>query len=292
MGQPQPAARPERIADVLAAARRRLAAAPFGPSSREAILLLSRVLDVSEAAVLAHGEAPLASASAERFAALLARRLEGEPMAYLLGEREFYGRVFAVDARVLIPRPETEHLIAAALELALPAEPWILDVGTGSGAIAVTLALELRGAQVVAGDRSAGALAVAAHNARGHRVADRVHPVAADLTAALTLSRLDLVVSNPPYLDLAERASLSVEITAYEPALALFSLGGALTTIERLLAQCRELRPGTPLLLEIGAGQLETVCDAAATRGFDLINAIADYAGIDRVVVLRRRPAG
>ena len=125
-----------------------------------------------------------------RFRDLLARRLAGEPVSYLTGEREFWGRPFAVDSRVLIPRPETEHLVEVALALRLPAAPRILDVGTGSGFLAVTLALEIPGSRVVAVDLSPGALAVAARNARRLGAADRVSFLGADLTAALDLSPL------------------------------------------------------------------------------------------------------
>ncbi len=147
---------------LVAAARARLKTAPFEPSPREALLLVGRVLGLSEAQVLARGGEAVPEAAAREIEALLVRRLAGEPVAYLFGEREFFGRSFAVDPRVLIPRPETEHLVEIALALPLPARPRILDLGTGSGAIAVTLALELPAARVVATDRSPAALAVAA----------------------------------------------------------------------------------------------------------------------------------
>ena len=143
-----------KIGELLRDARRRLAAAPFEISRREAALLLARVLGRGEASILAHAEEAVGDDDTERFRALLERRLTGEPMAYLFGEREFYGRPFTVDSRVLIPRPETEHLIETALALDLPPRPRIADAGTGSGAIAVTLALELPGARLLATDVS------------------------------------------------------------------------------------------------------------------------------------------
>ncbi|MGH9464259.1 MAG: peptide chain release factor N(5)-glutamine methyltransferase, partial [Thermoanaerobaculia bacterium] len=130
----------ETVAVLLAGARRELSRAGIEP--REARLLLGHVLGWSEARVLARGEAEVAEASAEVFRAWVARRAAGEPFAYLTGEREFYGRVFRVDSRVLIPRPETEHLVDAALALELPGAPRFLDVGTGSGCLAITLVLE------------------------------------------------------------------------------------------------------------------------------------------------------
>jgi len=197
------------IDQLLAEARPRLAATSFGAPAREASLLLGRVLGLSEAQILAHGEREVPDEAAERFRHLLERRLTGEPTAYLFGEREFYGRSFQVDPRVLIPRPETEHLVEAALTEPLPDRPWILDVGTGSGILAVTLALESPEARVVATDVSPGALAVALANARHLGVRDRVFPVGADLARGLDLGRFDLVVSNPPYIDWSDAPTLS-----------------------------------------------------------------------------------
>jgi release factor glutamine methyltransferase len=224
-----------------------------------------------------------------RFRDLLERRLRGEPVAYLLGEREFFGRVFRVDSRVLIPRPETEHVVEATLAEALPASPRILDVGTGSGCLAVTLALERPGSRVVATDLSLGALAVAAGNARRLGAADRVSFVHTDLTDGLDLSRFDLVVSNPPYVDLGETPEISPEIIHYEPHLALFPPGGGDEILARLIASCGALRPGTVLAVEIGRGQLDAARQYAEAAGFDLKGVRQDYSGIPRVVVLRRR---
>src|SRR5262249_44965248 len=147
--------------ELLREGRRRLAAGAFA-APREAALLLGAVLGLTEAQAMARDDQAVPPAAAARFEALLERRPAGEPVAYRLGSREFYGRRFAVDPRVLIPRPETEHVVEAALALALPPAPRILDVGTGSGCLAVTLALELPGAFAAAGDLSPGALAVAA----------------------------------------------------------------------------------------------------------------------------------
>lgn len=279
-----------RIGELLEEARRGLGATPFGASRREAALLLGRVLGASEAQVLAGGDREVPVAAAERFRGLLARRLAGEPVAYLFGEKEFFGRVFAVDARVLIPRPETEHVVEAVLALELPAEPWILDVGTGSGCLAVTLALELPGARVVAGDLSAAALAVARRNAGRHGVAGRVAPLACDLTAALDLARFDLVVSNPPYVEPDLAAALSPEVCNFEPHLALFPPGSGDATVARLMSQARGLRPGAPLIVEIGQGQLDAARRHAEASGLQLAEVCHDYSGTPRVLVLRRTP--
>jgi release factor glutamine methyltransferase len=279
------------VRDLLADARRRLAAAPFQPSRREAALLLGHVLGLSEAQVIARNEQAVEPEAAERFAALLARRLAGEPVSYLFGEREFYGRAFQVDRRVLIPRPETEHTVEEALAAPLPPSPWILDVGTGSGILAVTLALEVPGARAVATDLSPGALAVAAGNARRLGAGERVHLLGADLARGLDLSRFDLVVSNPPYIDPADAPSLSPEVCNFEPHLALFAPGSAGrgdSILARLFMELGTLRPGVRLILEIGFGQLDVARRHAEAAGWAFLGARDDYAGIPRVLTLQR----
>ncbi|HVS02246.1 MAG TPA: peptide chain release factor N(5)-glutamine methyltransferase [Thermoanaerobaculia bacterium] len=278
------------VGELLTAARRRLLAAPFEPSTREAALLLGAALGLSEAQLLARDRDPVPEAPARRFGELLERRLSGEPVAYLLGRREFYGRDFRVDPRVLIPRPESEHLVEVALGLSLPPAPRILDLGAGSGCLAVTLAAELPCARVVATDRSLGALAVAAANARHHGVAGRLALIAADWRRGLRVQGFDLLVSNPPYVDPRQRPELSPEVAEHEPATALFAAGRGLAAYRQLLEQTRDAADGTPFLLEIGAGQLADVAALAATLGWPLQGAETDYAGIPRVAVLRRRP--
>lgn len=277
------------IAELLRQGRERLAGAEHQPSTREAALLLGYVLGLGEASVLARGEQTVAERERRRFEVLLARRLAGEPAAYLLGEREFYGRTFAVDSRVLIPRPETEHLVEAALALDLGEAPFVLDVGTGSGAIAVTLALELPGARVVASDLSMGALLVAARNVERHGVGGRVLSVRGDLAAGLRLGRFDLVVSNPPYIDPQEQPSLSPEVRDFEPHEALFAPERGRGVLTRLLAASKELRPGTPMLLEIGYDQSEWLYRTIDERlDLELVDIRRDYGGVPRSAVLRR----
>lgn len=280
------------IDQLLAEARPRLAATSFGAPPREAALLLGWLLGMSEAEVLAHGEREVPADSVDHFRTLLERRLSGEPVAYLLGEREFYGRAFFVDRRVLIPRPETEHVVEAALASPLPERPWILDVGTGSGILPVTLALEIPGAQTIGTDISPGALEVAAGNARRHGVADRARFVDADLTEGLDLSRFDLVVSNPPYIDIRDAPTLSPEVVNFEPHVALFAPGGD-SVIARLFSllgnPAAGLRAGVRIIVEIGQGQLETACRLAEASGLQFVASRHDYADIPRVVVLERR---
>jgi release factor glutamine methyltransferase len=270
---------------LLAEARPRLAATSFGAPPREAGLLLAHVLGISEAQILARPEREVRPAESERFRALLERRLTGEPVAYLTGEREFYGRVFRVDRRVLIPRPETEHIVEEALALPLPPAPRILDVGTGSGCLAVTLALEIPGSRVIATDLSPGALAVASANAR--RLEVPVSFLGLDLTRGLDLSRFDLVVSNPPYVDRAEAPLLSPEVCNFEPALALFAPGSGDSVLARLFAECAGLRSGVMLLVEIGYEQLDAARHHAEASGLLLTKVRRDYAGFDRTLILR-----
>jgi release factor glutamine methyltransferase len=277
------------LRDLLADARARLAATSFGAPPREAILLLGRVLGLNEAQVLARDRDEVDPAAAARFREILERRLTGEPVAYLFGEREFYGRPFRVDNRVLIPRPETEHLVELALAEELPPRPWILDVGTGSGILSVTLALEIPGARVVATDLSAGALAVAAGNARRLGASERVFFVRTDLAAGLDLSRFDLVVSNPPYIDPADARLLSPEVCNFEPHLALFAPGSGDSVLARLFTAAAGLRSGVRLLAEIGDGQVAIARTHAEASPLLFERAWPDYSGIDRVLSLRRR---
>ncbi len=279
------------IGELLREARHGLAAAPFEASGREGGLLLSHVLGRSEAGILAHPEATVPSTSVAWFRELLERRLTGEPVAYLFGEKEFYGRSFRVDPRVLIPRPETEHSIEAGLALDLPSQPTILDVGAGSGCIAVTLALELATARVLATDLSYAALQVARSNVRHHGVADRVALIGSDLATGLQLDAIDLVVSNPPYVDQRDLEELSIEVRGFEPHLALFASSRGRFILARLLDELTSLRSGVHLILEIGYDQsawLEATVEGH--EAWDVVEIIKDYSSIPRIAVLRRCP--
>lgn len=274
-----------RIVDLLDAGQEHLAGAVEQPR-REAALLLGEVLRLSEAQLYARADDDVPEPAAVSYGQLIRRRADRIPVAYLLGRREFHGRSFAVDPRVLIPRPETEHLVEAALNC-IDDGARVLDVGTGSGCIAVTLALERPGSRIVATDLSPGALAVAAANCRRHGVADRVRLVRADLLSALCPGAFDVVVSNPPYIDVGEWPSLMPEVRDHEPPEALFA-GDGLDFYRRLFAPRDFLRAGQRLLLEIGKGQLEAVRELAAGSGFDVEWMVADLAGIPRVLTLRR----
>ena len=253
---------------------------------REAALLLGEVLGLDEAQLYARSDDDVPEPAALSYADLIRRRVDHVPMAYLLGRREFYGRSFAVDPRVLVPRPETEHLVEAALDHVAGGSR-VLDLGTGSGCIAVTVALERPGARVVATDLSLGALAVAASNCRRHGVDGRVRLVRADLLSALRLQAFDVVVSNPPYIDVGEWPSLMPEVRDHEPPEALFA-GDGLDFYRRLLSAGEWFAAGQRLLVEIGKGQFDGVRELAEGGGFTVEAMVADLAGIPRVVHLRR----
>jgi len=227
-------------------------------------------------------------AQAARFEALMERRLRGEPIAYLVGEKEFYGRTFQVDRRVLVPRPETEHLIEAALARtrSMGGALRILDVGTGSGAIAITLSLELPGARVVATDTSIAALAVARTNR--DRLSAPLLLAAGSMLDAIDVASFDLVVANLPYVDRATVAEREMQVLRWEPPGALFAGAGGLDHFRDLLAAVPGLRPGALVLLEIGSTQTDAVTSLAAQYHLRRHDIIRDYAGHDRVLILER----
>ena len=277
------------ISEILAQARRRLAAASFQPSTREANLLLASILDWTEAQVLARQDRTLTTGENERFRLALDRRLSGEPIAYILGVKEFYGRPFRVDNRVLIPRPETEHLIETALELPLSATPTLLDLGTGSGCLACTLALEKPTSRVVATDISSAALGVARANRQQHSLSNRLYLVCADLARGIDLSAIDLVVSNPPYVAREQATALSPEILDFEPETALFADSDGLEVIRRLLSELAGLRSGVWLILEMGSKQDQQIKQLVSESCFSLLAIKPDYARLPRVALLQRQ---
>jgi release factor glutamine methyltransferase len=232
----------------------------------------------------------LPAEAASRFEALWEKRLTGVPVQHLVGEWDFFGRPFSVDARALVPRPETELLVETAL-LEAPAARRVLDLGTGSGILAVTWLAERPGSRAVAVDLSTDALALARANGSRHSVLERLELVAGDWTSALSSrATFDLAVSNPPYLALAGAADLSPTVRDHDPTAALFGGDDGLDAIRRLLDQVPGvLAAGAPFLFEIGAGQAPAVeCEVRARRGWKLDRVVPDLAGIPRVAVLRR----
>lgn len=267
----------------------RLSAGPHPDRARQDTdTLLLHVLEKTKSWLLAHSDEQLAASEASRYAELLERRYRGEPIQYIVGEAEFYGLPFRVTPDVLIPRPETEHLVEKALEVAasFPA-PRIVDVGTGSGCIAVALAHHLPQARITAIDLSAPALAIAEENAKRNGVALRF--LEGDLLTPVAGEHFDLIVSNPPYVPLADRASLAVEVRDHEPALALFAGPDGLEICRRLIPSAfAALVPGGFLLLEIGHGQSQAIAALLAASGFRQIELIPDLQSIPRVACAQR----
>jgi release factor glutamine methyltransferase len=272
----------------LQAARSRLAAVSEYPR-RDAEGLLAQVLGCEQMALLTHPERALSEVQCEEFARLLERRLAAEPMQYLTGEQEFFGLRFQVSPDVLIPRPETEHLVEAVLErFARDQEARIVDVGTGSGAIAVTLAHTMPRALITAVDLFPAALKVARRNAVRHGVEERVRWVQADLLAGMEAGGFDAVVSNPPYV--AEGEVLEPQVSRYEPHSALYAGPTGLEVYERLIPQAgRVLKDQGWLMMEIGYGQRPAVEELL--RGWASVGFVNDLQGIARVAVAQKPSA-
>ena len=277
-------------------AESQLAAGPHPEKARrDAESLLLHVLrrnapERNLAWLIAHEDEAVAPDVVAAMDGLVKRRFAGEPMQYIVGEAEFYGLPFYVNRGVLIPRPETEHLVDKVVELApLFRRPRVADVGTGSGAIAIALAQELPDAQITATDISVAALDVARENAKRNGVADRVRLVEGDLLAPVAGEQFDIVVSNPPYVAERDRDSLSVEVRDYEPAQALFAGEDGLEIYRRLIpAAFGALVAGAFVVLEIGYGQGDAVGALLAASRFTQIEFTADLQGIPRVASARR----
>jgi release factor glutamine methyltransferase len=277
-------------ASLLAGAAARLSAAGIDTARLDAEVLLAHVLDIDRTRLFVRLRDTVSGDAAARFDALLERRARRAPVAYLTGEQEFWSLRFAVDPAVLIPRPETELLVELALrELPRDQPRRVLDIGTGSGCIAVALAHERPLARVTAVDISPAALAVAQRNAAAHGVADRVVFIESDLCAALPDdARFDVIASNPPYL--APYDAVSPEL-ASEPQGALYAGADGLDVIRRLLAAASDrMHPGGRLLVEIGMGQAEAVLSLARQAGLQGAQVAPDLANIPRVLVAYRRP--
>ncbi len=263
----------------------------------DAELLLAHVLGVNRATILARPDGRLTPKELTRYRDLVTRRAHREPLAYIVGHREFFGLDFVVNRQVLIPRPETELLVEHALRLAQrsarPSVPSleIADVGAGSGAIAVTLAVRLPKALVYALDESPGALALVGENAHRQGVADRVHCLQSDLLSSLP-EPADLITANLPYVTTAEWQGLVPEIRDYEPRAALDGGRDGLALIRRLLATAGPyLRPGGAILLEIGASQGAAVTSLARQHFPQAqVGLHQDYAGLDRLVIVEKQP--
>jgi release factor glutamine methyltransferase len=271
------------------AARQVLEAAGLTPADArlDAEVLARHALGWDRARLVTDGRAPMPADAVARYAAWIDRRAAREPVAFITGVREFWGLEFEVSRDVLIPRPETELIVEAVLQRRAPGIPRaIVDVGTGSGCLAVVLAREYRDAKVIATDISEAALAVAGRNARRHAVEDRIRFVRGDLLDAVQ-GQADVIVSNPPYVPSA--VGLAPEIVNYEPAVALYSGSDGLVLLERLIRDGRaRLADGGLLVVEFGFGQDERVQAMASDSGWHDVEVVADLQGIPRTAVLSR----
>ncbi len=263
----------------------------------DARVLLLEVLRIDHAALIARPERPLTEREAARLAAAAARRLSGEPVSRIIGRREFFGRDFRITPDVLDPRPDTEILVEAALETARRHDPLgsgvlILDAGSGSGAIIVTLLAELPEAGGVALDISRAALATTMGNARTHGVEGRLIPVCGDWLAAFAEGSFDLIVSNPPYIPDGEVEGLGREVADHDPRLALAGGPDGLAAYRALACRAATvLRKGGRLIVEVGIAQAEAVRTIFAEAGLAGGGGPAvrhDLAGVARVIVAER----
>jgi release factor glutamine methyltransferase len=256
----------------------------------EAELLLAQALDTDRMRIIVDSARELEPAELARYRALIQRRRKGEPVAYIRGQKEFFGRVFHVDKRVLVPRPDTEILVEVALRrtASFPLPGRYLDLCTGSGCVAISLARERPASKVFAVDLSSDALVVARENAVRLGAAHQVAWLSGDLFRPLTSiagPKLDLVVANPPYIAEGEIESLSIDIRAFEPRLALTGGPDGLEVTRRIVTEAPgHLRKRGVLAVEMGTGQTERVKELFVAAGFTEVVVDKDYGGHERVV--------
>ena len=281
----------ESIGEALRRAAQALDRAGVAEARREASSLLSFLIGKDRTFLISHVEDQLDDAQLRKFADAVARRAAGEPAQYITGMQDFYGRTFRVTPYVLIPRPETELLVEAALQV-MNANARVCDVGTGSGCIAVTLLCERGDARAVGLDISEAALLIARENASEHGVAERIKLEVSDCLAALDPStdRFDLVVSNPPYVSASALPGLQREVRDHEPLVALSPGVDGLSVIRRLLSDAPAfLRENGHLIMEIGFDQGEAVQQLVDPNVWTLRDLLPDLQSIPRIVVLQKR---
>jgi release factor glutamine methyltransferase len=261
----------------------------------DAELLLAEVLGMNRVELYVNFEQPLNTSEVSSYREFIRRRGEGEPVAYILGRGFFHNHELRLNSSVLIPRPETEHVVDAALDFLMegewPQAPAVLDLGTGSGAIAISLATGFPEAAIIASDASAEALELARQNAAAAGVGPRISFVQSDMFDELDpVDTFDLIVSNPPYVSKDEWAALPRDVRDYEPREALYGGEDGLDYYRLLAGQAPQLlKPRGGLILEIGAGQGQAVTGLlAATGKFRAAGVLKDYAGLDRVVAAQR----
>ena len=286
----------QSLGALLTDAERCLNAAGIDQPALEAAWLLEHVLQVSPLMQRLNPERRMTNPECDRVRVLVARRANREPLQYLLGTQEFCGREFRVTPSVLIPRPESELLVEEAIRrCAHNPSATIVDVGTGSGCLAVSVALALPAARVLAIDISPDALAVARANMAQHEVESRIECFLGDLLAVLSdeawAYQADVILSNPPYIADRELPALQPEVRDFEPRLALAGGSDGMDVHRRLLQQAPAyLKPGGVLLMEVGMGQVAAVCRQAEASGwFRTASVLRDQGGIDRVVCFEKK---
>jgi len=283
------------VASLIRNIRAVLAAAGIESNEQEAVWLIEFVLGFSAVTQVIELDRPLSSSEVARVQTLVARRTAREPLQYILGTQEFCGIEFAVTPAVLIPRPETELLVEEVLRrISLAQHATLVDVGTGSGCLAVAIARLRSHTRVIATDISQASLEVAQENARRHAVVDRITWLEGDMLNPLAEKKLDgrvdIIVANPPYIAEAEWIDLQPEIREFEPRRALVAGPRGTECHERLVKDAhRYLSPQGALVMEIGVGQGQAVCQLVETiDGYGPVRLIRDAAGIERVVVVER----
>lgn len=280
------------IGKIVSEATATLQAAEITEPRMEAVSLLMHTLHVDRTFILAHPERELNAEELQKFREFVKRRASREPLQYITGVQEFFKLRFEVTPDVLIPRPETELIVEAGLDLLRhDSSPVIADIATGSGCIIVSLLYELNGARGVATDNCLGALDVARRNAERHRVADRLELIQTDLVCSLsTTANFSLIVSNPPYIPVADLDTLPAEVRDHEPRDALASDDNGLAHIrELLLTTSVLLRNGGHFIFEIGFGQADQVRESIDKRLWELVEIKKDLQNIPRTIVLQKR---
>lgn len=252
----------------------------------ESALLLSKALGINLVDVYAYPERKVESDKVEEFERLLERRLKREPVAYILGEKEFYSRTFIVTPDVLIPRPETEILIEEGLKATKNiSHPLVVDAGTGSGCIAVTIGCESEDTRIFATDISFEGLLIARANSKRHRVVERISLVRTDFLSGFKEESFDIAISNPPYIAERDFSKLESSVRDFEPKRSLLGGEDGLDCIRKIVHQAgKVLKNGGWCIVEVGANQSESVSEIFDCVGFGDVSSLKDLSGIERVV--------
>lgn len=280
------------IGDLITNATSVLAHAGIPEARREARLLACHALNLRSEITLAHPQRPVAETGQRRFETAVTRRALREPMAYILGSREFWSLEFRVTRHTLVPRPESETVVEVALEFLAQrqAAPRILDLGTGSGCLLLALLSEVPAASGIGIDMSPAALAIACENARSLGLEERATFLCANWTSALS-GAFDIVVANPPYIPDPDLDALAPEVRRFEPRIALSAGEDGLAAYRAILPELpRVLAPDAVAVLEIGAGQAAAIADLAEDQGMQVVGTRNDLAGWPRCVVITARP--